>query len=78
MASSRTIPTESPSQVVLNFFSSWKNVASSSLTNSTPFWAFLAQVTTSGGQGSSNSSCAHIRPVMPQPVCTSSNTSGTS
>ena len=72
------MPTESPSQVVLNFFSSWKNVASSSLTNSTPFCAFFAHVTTSGGHGRSNSSCAHRRPVMPQPVCTSSNISGTS
>ena len=72
------MPTESPSHVVLNFFSSWKNVASSSLTNSTPFCAFFAQVTTSGGHGRSNSSCAHSRPVMPQPVCTSSKISGTS
>ena len=55
-----------------------KNVASSSLTKSTPFCAFLAHVTTSGGQGRSNSSCAQRRPVMPQPVCTSSKTSGTS
>ena len=54
------MPTASPSQVVLNFFSSWKNVASSSLTNSTPFCAFLAQMTTSGGTGRSNSSCAHM------------------
>ena len=72
------MPTESPSHVVLNFFSSWKKVASASLTKSTPFCAFLAHVTRSGGHGSSKCSCAHIRPVMPQPVCTSSKISGTS
>ncbi len=72
------MPTESPSQVVLNFFSSWKNVASASLTKSTPFCAFFAHVTRSGGLGSSNSSCAQSRPVMPQPVCTSSKINGTS
>ena len=72
------MPTESPSQVVLNFFSSWKKVASASLTNRMPFCAFFAHVTTSGGDGRSNSSCAQSRPVIPHPVCTSSNTSGTS
>ncbi len=72
------MPTESPSQVVLNFFSSWKNVARSSLTKRIPFCAFLAQTTTSGGQGRSKSSCAQSRPVAPHPVCTSSNISGTS
>ncbi len=72
------MPVESPSHVVLNFFSSWKNVASSSLTNSTPFCAFFAQVTTSGGHGRSKCSCAHRFPVMPQPLCTSSKISGTS
>jgi hypothetical protein len=72
------MPAESPSQVVLNFFSSWKNVASSSLTNSTPFCAFLAQMTASGGSGSAKPSCAHSRPVAPQPVWTSSKSSGTS
>ena len=72
------MPAESPSHVVLNFFSSWKKVASSSLTNRTPFWAFFAQVTTSGGHGRSKASCAHTRPVMPQPVWISSKMSGTS
>ena len=72
------MPTESPSQVVLNFFSSWKKVARSSLTKRTPFCAFLAQTTTSGGQGRSKCWWAQSLPVTPQPVCTSSNMSGTS
>jgi hypothetical protein len=72
------MPTESPSQVVLNFFSSWKKVARSSLTKRTPFWAFLAQRTTSGGHGRSKCSWAHSRPVAPQPAWISSKARGTS